>query len=482
MIHNSTHKIKRQKLRELFNIPQQDGSILVFTVVIIFIFSLVMLGLLSYATTELRLDRSTVTREQAFQIAEAGANYYEWHLANFPNDFWDGNASTTPGPYVHNFVDAATGQTIGKFSLTITPPTAGSTIVNVQSSGYSLADPSSIRTTKVRYGIPSLAQYAFLANGDVWIGPTESVSGQLFSNGGIRFDGTGNAPIMSAKSTYQCQWYHGCGPVNGPGLTKPGIWGAAPASTQNFWQFPVPNTDFTSITADLATMKGSAQSAGIYLAPSGAQGYSLVFKNNGTVDIYKVTSLVAGEPRGVDTSNVTHNNSLDYNARNFLSNQAIPANGIIYVEDKVWVEGTVKGRATVAAAVLPYNAATAPSIMIPNNIVYLAKDGTNSLGLISQQDILITFNSPNNLEIDAALIAQNGADQRWFYGAGTTKNSITIYGAVASYGTWTWSWDSPVDSGYINTSTTYDSSLLYAPPPNFPLSASGYQQISWGSN
>ena len=142
----------------------------------------------------------------------------------------------------------------------------------------------------------------------------------------------------------------------------------------------------------------------------------------------------------------------------------------------------VKGRATVAAAVVPYNAATAPSIMIPNNITYLAKDGTNSLGLISQQDILVSYNSPNNLEIDAALIAQNGADQRWYYGAGTTKNSITIYGAVASYGTWTWNWDSPVDSGYINTNTSYDSNLLYAPPPSFPLSASGYQQISWSSN
>lgn len=461
------------------NKNQESGSILVFTVVIIFIFSLVMLGLLSYATTELRLDRSTVTREQAFQIAEAGANYYEWHLANFPADFWDGNASTTPGPYVHSYVDAATGQTIGNFSLTITPPPTGSTIVTVQSKGYTLADPNSIRTTTVRYGIPSLAQYAFLANGDIWIGSTESVSGQFFSNGGIKFDGTGNAAIMSAKSTYTCDAWQGA-PC--PALEN-GIWGAAPQSTKNFWQFPVPNTDFSSITANLATIKGAAQSAGIYLAPSGAQGYSLVFKNNGTVDIYKVTSLVGGEPAGLDTNFVWHNGaSLDYNARTFLSNQAIPANGVIYVEDKTWVEGVVKGRATVAAAVLPYNAATAPSIMIPNNITYLAKDGTNSLGLISQQDILVSYNSPNNLEIDAALIAQNGADQRWYYGAGTTKNSITIYGAVASYGTWTWNWDSPVDSGYINTNTSYDSNLLYAPPPSFPLSASGYQQISWSSN
>jgi hypothetical protein len=136
---------------------------------------------------------------------------------------------------------------------------------------------------------------------------------------------------------------------------------------------------------------------------------------------------------------------------------------------------------TVAAAVLPYNSDTAPNIIIPNNIVYAAKDGTNVLGLMSQQNILISYLSPNDLEVDGALIAQNGADQRWYY-PGNTKNSITIYGSIASNLTWTWSWDVPVDSGYINTFTNYDSNLLYGPPPSFPLSSSGYQQISWSSN
>jgi Tfp pilus assembly protein PilX len=479
--------MKKQSTTYNLQLSYDNGSILIYTVVIIFIFSLVMLGLLSYANIQLRTTRSSVTREQAFQIAEAGANYYEWHLANYPNDFWDGNASTTPGPYVHNYVDSDTGNTIGQFSLSITPPTVGSTIVTVQSTGYASADPSATRTVTVRYGIPSLAQYAFLANSDDWIGSTESISGQFFTNGGLRFDGTANAPIMSAKATYTCEAaIYGDPPC--PSVQN-GIWGTAATSTRNFWQFPVPNTDFSSITANLATLKSSAQSAGIYLAPSSADGYSLVFLNNGTVNIYKVTSLVAGEPEGYDTSGNWHTNSLDYQNRTLLSNKPIPANGVIYVEDNLWVEGTVKGRVTVAAAVLPYVAGTAPSIMIPNNIVYLAKDGTNSLGLISQQDILVTYDAPNSLEIDAALIAQNGADQRWYYASGANSlrtGTITIFGALASNATWTWNWVSsssgPVVSGYENTNTTYDSNLLYAAPPSFPLSSSGYQQISWGSN
>jgi Tfp pilus assembly protein PilX len=460
----------------------EDGSILIYAIVMIFIFSLVMLGVLGYAAAELKVVRATVNREQAFQIAEAGVNYYQWHLAHFVTDYWDGNASTTPGPYIHSYVDTDTGQTLGSFSLNITPPPVGSTVVTVQSTGYTNLNPGQTRTVTVRYGVPSLAQYAFLTNSDAWIGPSESVNGQFFSNGGVRFDGAGNAPIGSAKQTYTCQSWSGS-PCP---ASENGIWGAAPQSTKNFWQFPMPNVDFSSITSNLANMKGSAQTAGIYLAPSGAQGFSLVFKSDGTIDIYKVTSL-NGDPTGWDVNGNPHNNSIDYKNRTLLFNKPIPANGIIYAEDQTWVEGVVKGRAMVAAAKLPYNANTAPSIIVQNSITYAAKDGTNSLGLIGQQDFLIAYGAPNSLEIDAALIAQNGSAQYYYY-PGNLKGSpslITIYGATASYGTWTWTWvdggGNPV-SGYSNTSTIYDANLLYSPPPSFPLSSSGYQQISWSSN
>jgi hypothetical protein len=103
------------------------------------------------------------------------------------------------------------------------------------------------------------------------------------------------------------------------------------------------------------------------------------------------------------------------------------------------------------------------------------------LGLIAQKDVLISYLAPANLEIDAAMIAQNGSTQRWYF-SGDTKTSITVYGSISSFGVWTWSWNTPVNSGYINTTTVYDSNLLYSPPPNFPLSASGYQQITWSSN
>jgi hypothetical protein len=137
----------------------------------------------------------------------------------------------------------------------------------------------------------------------------------------------------------------------------------------------------------------------------------------------------------------------------------------------------------LAAAKLPYSASTAPSIYIPNNITYELMDGSDTLGLLAQNDIIISYSAPTNLTIDAALIAQNGSTQFLDY-SGNVKNSITIYGAIMSYGQWTWTWVSGSNTvaGYVNTSSIYDANLLYGPPPSFPLSTSGYQQLSWQSD
>lgn len=455
----------------------QKGFVIIYEVLLIFIFSLFMLAVVGYSALQMRVLRSTVYREQAFHIAEAGVNYYQWRLAHYPTDFQDGTG--VAGPYVHDYVDKNTQQVEGRYELEITAPLVGSTVVTIRSTGYTLDNPNTKRTITSKYGIPSLAKYGFLTNSDVWIGNTESVSGEMHANGGIRFDGTGNAPISSAKQTYTCQSWSGS-PCP---ATRNGIWGAAAQATKNFWSFPQPTIDFSTLTSNLATIKTTAQSGGIYLPPSNAQGYSLVFNNNGTVTVYKVTSL-RSHASGMDVNGVAHNEDLDYNARSLQFTQALPANGAIYIEDRTWVEGVVAGRVTVAAAVLPYNPATAPSILVPNNLTYSVKDGTVSMALIAQKDILITFFAPNVLEIDAALIAQNGSTQRYFF-SGNVKTSITVYGSIMSFGVWTWSWvngGGTVTSGYTTTSTVYDSNLLYSPPPLFPLTNGAYQQIGWGSD
>lgn len=465
-------------------LPTKKGEVLVLLLVILFVFAIITTPIINAVVARSKVLNSTVTKEQALHIAEAGVNYYQWHLAHFTTDYKDGTSSS--GPYVHTYTDYDNQKVLGQFSLVITPPTTGSTIVTIKSTGSTVENPNIKRTITARYGVPSLAKYAFVSNAVIWIGSTETINGQMASNSGIRFDGVGNAPIQSTRTTYSCSSTQGS-PCP---ATKNGVWGSATQTTKNFWQFPVPAVDFSSLTTNFAAIKSGAQSAGIYLPPSSTGGYSLAFNNTGTVSIYKVTKLKK-TPTGWDVNGNAHAEDIDYDTKTFLYTKTIPTNGLIYIEDNVWVEGIVKGRVVVATAKLPYNASQAPTIYIPNNITYLTKDGTNSLGLIAQKDVVITYGAPSVLEIDAAIVAQNGSAQIFNYSSACTgncsnviKNSITTYGSIMSYGQWTWSWisGSTIVSGYPNTYSTYDNNLLYAPPPSFPLSASGYQLISWSSD
>jgi len=74
----------------------------------------------------------SITREiykkRLLAIAEAGIEYYRWHLNHAPKDYYDG--TNQPGLYIHNFYDRL-GNLIGTFNLEITPPPVGSTIVKV---------------------------------------------------------------------------------------------------------------------------------------------------------------------------------------------------------------------------------------------------------------------------------------------------------------------------------------------------------------
>ncbi len=445
------------------------GSMLLFVMIFGGLgFSLIVLGISGYSISESAASRYDKNREQAFQIAEAGVAYYRWHLAHNKDDFSDGT-NGAPGPYVHSYVNKD-GVTIGHFSLVITPPSAISTIVAIKSTGWLDSQPNSRRTIKVKLGFPSLTDFSFLTNAAVWIGANEQTHGKFHSNGGIRYDGTADAPVTSAMATYTCQAIFGNGCNN---TTKPGVWGSG--GPQNYWSFPQPAEDFTVITADLAQIKSDAQDSGIYLSSSGAYGWRLSFTTSSQVIAQKVTKVNCYSGQDINEARYT-NKCIDAATYGPATAYPMPLNGNIFVEDTVWVDGTVNGRVVVATAV-------GKSIIINGNIIYYAKDGNHVLGLMASQDVLIPYNAPDNLEIDAALLAQNGAAKRYNYQAGSKdrRNSILIYGSVITYGTWTWSWvnnGGQVVSGYVNTNSTYDANLTYSPPPGFPV-GSEYNQISW---
>lgn len=454
-------------MRRVF--AHRRGSALIYVLMFGLIATTVVVsGIASYGIFEHRAALRYAYRDQAFQIAEAGVSYYRWHLAHNQTDYQDGTGQ--PGPYEHPYRDKD-GNIVGYFSLAITPPPVGSSVVLIRSTGWTVAQPTTRRTIQARVGFPSLTDYTFLSNANMNFGFTTVVHGTVHSNGGIRFDGTTDSWVRSARDRYQYE-----------NQTHNGVWGGG--GPRDFWQFPVPAIDFFAVTADLSRLQTNAQNGGVYLTASGNEGWHIVFQGT-TFNLYRVTSRSCynGEGRWRNRWNGRYWDGVTYcydiNQETFVSTQPIPANGAIFSEDDTWVEGTVDGRVSVAVGRFP--AATPyKRIYIPNHLRYAAQGSDDTIGLIAQGDILTPHNVPNAMEINGGFLSQFGTVGRPYYDS-DTKNSLTVFGSQISYegGGWKYvnGWGNVI-SGFVNTNHSYDGNLRYYPPPGFPVGTT-YDLLSW---
>lgn len=477
----------------------KKGLILINVLVFASIAIIVISALVTWATIIIRNARDLAFREQAFQIAEAGIDYYRWHLAHANTDYKDGYATTTNGPFIHDFKDKD-GNVIGQFYLTITPPLIGSTLVKIKSKGIVFGSPTAIRTIQVSLAIPSLAKYAMVTNNVVYYGSGDEVFGPIHSNIGVGFfnAGVGNPQpiahnlVTSAQSVFNPGGGNQLGVYTtvptadpAPTTTPPQVIPDRPDVFQSGRQFPVPVIDFSGITTDLSSLKSKAQSDGFYRASSGGSGYKIVLKTNGTFDLYKINSLLPAPNKCTNTLNQTGWGTWSVNTTNgattLLGNYAFPANGIIFLEDHTWVEGQINNaRLTIAVGTFPVNINTNKNIIVNNNLTYTNFNGNDVLGLIAQGNFLVGMASANDLIIDAAIVAQSGGTIRYNYidkcAPWQFRNSLTTFGMFASNGQGYFFYGS---SGYTLQPATYDANLLYSPPPNFPLTSDQYTTLSW---
>ena len=88
-------KLKNKKL--------QGGYMLIQVIVFGSIAVYMLSALVGWASINIKAGRQAFNREKALQIAEAGIDYYRWHLAHAPTYFQDGTGG--PGPYVPDFRD-----------------------------------------------------------------------------------------------------------------------------------------------------------------------------------------------------------------------------------------------------------------------------------------------------------------------------------------------------------------------------------------
>jgi Tfp pilus assembly protein PilX len=511
----------------------EEGFIMPTLISLIVVIGILTLACLITVESNLSSVTTNIQSQKAFNIAEAGINYYLWHLSHSPADYKDGKSTpATPdpklgyGPYVHNYIDD-NAVNEGSFTLWINPA-INSTSVTVTSMG--LSDRGLIRTVQAQIGAPSLTSYAVAGDSALWFGNTESSNGPVHSNQGIRMDGASDSEISSSNLTYTPS-----SSLGGDGHSHPGVW-CSPSVTspvncntrpKTDWVYPSTSVDFNSISGDLCGMKKTAflansstsalaglsnacsqtpntrtnaylpqrSTSGTY---SVSKGYLIELNPNGTYNLSNVNAET--DTRTPYTSALT--------LQSVATNISMPTAGVIFAEDNVWVRSnpTFHGRVTIAAGRLAQASVNA-EIVVADDLLYSTKNGADSIGLVAENSVTIAPYAPPasgsfNFEVDAAAVAQTGnvfypdvyrSDSTSCTRGWVDPNQVfTFYGSVATRQTWTWTWlvgshscgDAAHDSqnGYVSgiehNSTQYDYNAQFSPPPSFPITST-YNVLSW---
>lgn len=510
------------------------GNILVWVLGFMVAIGIILVTVSSVISLTLSDAVRTNKNQLTLNIADAGVNYYLWHLSHSAADFKDGNSSATInasgefagfyGPFVHNYKDD-NSNIVGKYTLYIKPKSAGSTVAIVRSIGET-SDGKYRRTVEAEIGAPSFASYSLAGDVALWFGDTESADGPVHSNVGIRMDGANGDDVTSANATY-------VPPSNlgGNGSTvRPGVWCSTSVTTpvncntrsKADWRYPVPSIDFNAITGDLCNLKKTAfldyaSTSSLAASPTACsnvsasrtnayiprvattfnarRGYLIELNTNSTYNLYSVSNETYSF---TSNSNYTSSYTTALTRTLIANNIALPPSGVIFVEDNIWVRSnpTFNGRVTIASGRLA--SATEQTIaVIADDLKYAQKDGTDAIGIIAEDDVLIAPYAPPKpgdaasnypFEVNGALIAKDGSVQlpstyisrsvpTW---SGNSSKNFVYYGSIATRQSWTWLWTSgsTPTAGFEYNQTNFDYNFLFAPPPSFPITST-YDILKW---
>lgn len=465
------------------------GSALVYALVIMTITSIVLVSMIGFVVSQLSFSMNRVEKDKAFQTAEAGVYYFRWYLAHETSTktaqevsaFWQsGDALGVGTPYEADY------EGIGKYSIEVDPPSPGSTIVRVRSTGWSYKAPDMKRTVQVRFRKPSWSEYMFLVEDWINFGTGAEVFGKVHSNTGVRFDGIAHNVVSCYKPSYD-DASHGGGldfgvhthvvPADPVAPSYPWAEGTIPDRPDVFEagrQFPVPKVSFNGVLSDLGNMKTEAQkpsgtninnctSAGCYFDNSGL-GRRIILKTDGTFDICTVKEY---HDESLSIRYYYKNGSTTERCNSCsgdcVRNYPIPNDGIIFVENNTWVDGSVNNKKVTIAAANLLGANKSDIYIGYSNLRYSNYNCDNIIGLVAQRNIEIIKDCPTDFIVDAALLAQSGRVFR--NPTSSNKGSLTFNGAIASY---LYPYFNNGNNGFGIRIYNYDNNLLYCPPAYFP--------------
>ncbi len=379
-----------------------------------------MLGTMLLSLTLYQSDMDTLqeSRTASLHMADAGINAYLYELRRDPDYFVD---NPQLGP---------TTLDDGVWTVQATAPTDEEPLTLHATGGVPSRNVTSTVVATVRF--PTFADYMFLANADLNIGAHAVIEGKIRSNGDISNDGR-----VTGKAT-------AAGSVSGSGDFEDG------------YEENQPVVDFTQVLADMDMMRQTAQASNTHFGQSGDDGYLLTI-NGASINVYRITG-------GTGSGNLT-----TQPVRSFM----VPADGVVFFEDDVYVRGAYDTNVTVASA---------RSLYIIDDWKRMDADGTYTSGLIAESHVIVPTwypSIPENLEIQAALLAHSGAvygDLRY----GSVKTSLVIDGSMAysDYGYFASYQGNTVVAGFRQRDYRYDLLLDLRPPPMYPIIRDGSLKVS----
>lgn len=470
---------------------KRKGSAVAYALIVTAVSSILLASMIQYVSSQLLFSFSRVEKERAFQTAEAGIYFYRWYLAHQTagktvqqiKNFWQ---SATPSPYgvgasyEGEYFDPEGGR-IGKYRIEVQRPAVNSTIITVKSTGWTDKEPNIKRIIQARFRLAAWSEYVVLGDDVMRFGSGTQVYGKIHSNYGIHFDGIASNVVSSSVYSYEDTEYPGDNQfgvytrVLEADPTNP-IYPSQPPPRVDIFQggrqFPVPTVDFNGLTADLNFIKAESKISGrgIYFDESNG-GRRIILKPNGTFDMCIVNNSNNGTKEISNYRKISGNGNCNNCEGACLANYPIPNEGAIFVENNVWVEGTLNNsRVTIVAA----NLIGGPQADIHigmSNVLYTNFDGRDVLGLIAQRNLSIVQNAPDDLTVDAALLAQLGKVGREHY-PGDEKDTLTINGSMATKLKYGFSYTD--GTGFVNRILNYDNNLLNFPPPYFPTGTEYY--------
>ena len=447
---------------------------------------LVMLGgIFGFVLFELKRGKAHVAWSRSLQVSEASMDRYKWCLNNGVED-------NCTGSYIYNDLD---GNAIGESLLNITKEVVCDEdgLHHISSTGWDVNFPNESREIRATLGKISVAKYSYLLDDNVWAGSDREIRGLYHSNGGIRMDGGNQSMVTSSRSDWLCTSSFGCDSgdcpddcvTEGGSCRCPGVFTTTANSSIDLFDYPAPYFDFDGITIELGAIKNlvigypetkywpSVSS----IDPNG-DGYHLVLRDTGDVEVRIITSL--GYDYAYSEDDGWHYDYLSIENEYLYSTVSMDEGcPVIFLEDDVWIDGDVVDKIIIVSADLS-SPTNDTNVILVDDINYVGS-GPSGLTLVAEDDMLISPDSPNEMELHGVFVAQKGHFSRNYYYYSNIRDRLEISGSIISKGRvgTQWTSGSIIMSGYRERENYIDTNLVYSPPPFTPSVSDEFTIFNW---